>query len=183
MGPIEVYFSTIALFVMIVGLIRGYAKELGSTIIIMTAIFLLTFVEDMAKPAILTLGRQVFEVAVQDVSSQNMLLSTAYTVIFIVIVLAGYAGRTLDFMGKPPSPVTGSLMSLAIGLLNGYLIAGTLWFYQDKYDYPSQALGIINPVFSDTAKQMIDLLPQYVMPSPTYWMLPIAILLIIRVRG
>ncbi len=183
MGPIEVYFITIALIVMIIGVVRGYRRELGSTVIIMAAIFLLTFTAELTEPLVLRVGQRVLDIQAQDVAARNAVLSLVYTLVFILIVLAGYAGQTLEFPGQEaPEPVR-TLLSMAIGLLNGYLIAGTLWYYQDKFDYPAQKWGLILPEFSQTARTLIEFLPEHVLPSPTYWMVPIAILLILRVRG
>lgn len=183
MGPIEVYFITIALIVMIIGVVRGYRRELGSTVIIMTAIFLLTFTAELTEPMVVRLGQRVLDIQAQDVATRNAVLSLVYTLVFIAIVLAGYAGRTLEFPGQEAKEPLRTLLSMAIGLLNGYLIAGTLWYYQDKFDYPAQRWGLILPDFSDTARTLIGLLPEHILPSPTYWMVPIAVLIILRVRG
>ncbi len=35
----------------------------------------------------------------------------------------------MDFGGKPMRPPEGTILSLLVGLLNGYLVAGTIWYY------------------------------------------------------
>ncbi|MEZ4834817.1 MAG: hypothetical protein R2873_22990 [Caldilineaceae bacterium] len=61
MGPLEVYFITIAVIVALIGLARGYAQELGSTMIILVAIFLLLFVEERVNPLLINVRDVIFE--------------------------------------------------------------------------------------------------------------------------
>src|SRR5690606_9812774 len=98
-------------------------------------------------------------------------------------VFAGYSGKTITFRGNEVPPPQGTFLSMLVGALNGYLIAGTLWFYQHVYDYPFSTLGWFNASLTDTAQDLIPLLPQNLLPSATLWMIPIAVLLLLRVRG
>ncbi|HXF64508.1 MAG TPA: hypothetical protein VNK95_22955 [Caldilineaceae bacterium] len=181
MGPIEVLYITIGLIVALVGLARGYVKELGSTLIILVAIFILTFFEEQISALMTVLGERLF--GLENESSIDLLLSTFYTLVFVVIVFGSYAGRTLAFSGTPAPPPQGTLISLLIGLLNGYLIAGTLWYYQDAYDYPIGQLVTFENNLTETAQTLINYLPPVLFENPVYWIVPVAVLLIIRVRG
>src|SRR5688572_4926283 len=134
MGPVELIFISIGLVITLIGLARGYVKELGSTLIILVAIFILTFFEDQLTALVTGIGNALGSDA--DAGGNELLLSITYSVIFIIIVFGAYSGRTLNFSGSPAPPPQGTLISLLIGLLNGYLIAGTLWYYQDAYNYP-----------------------------------------------
>ncbi|MCA9797889.1 MAG: hypothetical protein KC910_39050, partial [Candidatus Eremiobacteraeota bacterium] len=80
-------------------------------------------------------------------------------------------------------PPQGPLISLAVGLLNGYLVAGTLWYYQQLFGYPLQSLGLIQLPLTARGQAWVELLPQNLFESPVYWMIPVAVLLIWRVRG
>ncbi len=164
MGPLELYYGTIALIVTLVGMAHGYSRELGSTMIILVTIFLLLFVEDRLNPVFLVI-RNLF---LGSNISESLFFSTLYQVIFVIAIFAGYSGKTISFGGREVPPPTGTLLNIAVGFLNGYLIAGTLWYYQHAYGYPFQALGWISPVFTSTAQGLIALLPQYLMPSATY---------------
>ena len=182
MGPLEVYFSTIAIIVTLIGLARGYARELGSTMIILVAIFLLLFAEERLNPLLITARNLFFE---EDVLSEQLFLSLVYQISFIAAVFAGYAGKTIQLSGKPIPPPQGKALDLLIGGLNGYLIAGTLWYYQQVYGYPFDVLGWTNPLYINTplASTLVRLLPQVLLPNATWWMVPIAVLLLLRVRG
>lgn len=180
MGPVEVIFGIVAIFITLIGFARGYPKELGTTIIILASIFVLSFVEERILNLSGTIQDTLFN---GDVAGTNLLLSMIFEVLFIIAVFASYAGITLDFPGQPARPPQGTVISLSVGLLNGYLIAGTLWYYQDLFQYPLQSLGLIQLPLTTRGQEWVTLLPQNLFESPVYWMIPVAVLLIWRVRG
>ncbi|MBW7882440.1 MAG: CvpA family protein [Caldilineaceae bacterium] len=180
MGPIEVLFITIQIIIAAIGMVRGYAKELGNTLVFMVVIFLLAYFGDRAESILTSFGQLVFGI-VPDSNDMRAFLFAMYVAVFLSVVFASYAGRTLDFPGKQMPPPQGSLLSLLIGLLNGYLVAGTLWFYADKYSYP--LLNVNTDQFSPTAELMLQYLPQTVAANPVAWMVPVALLILLRVRG
>jgi hypothetical protein len=110
-------------------------------------------------------------------------MSLVFELLFMIAIFASYAGITFDFQGRPAPPPQGVLLSLAVGLLNGYLIAGTLWYYQHLFDYPIQSLGLIQLPLTERGAGLVAMLPQNLFESPVYWMIPVAALLILRVRG
>ncbi len=181
MGPIEILYIAIALIVTLIGLARGYVKELGSTLLILVSIFILTFFEEPISAIVSTLSEQFF--GVENQPTIDAVLSGFYSVVFVVLVFGSYAGRTLNFAGKPAPPPQGTLISLMIGLLNGYLIAGTLWYYQHHFNYPIGQLVTFENDLTPLADVMVEYLPPLVFDNPVYWIVPVAVLLIIRVRG
>jgi hypothetical protein len=183
MGATEGYFLTIAIIVALIGLARGYARELGSAMIILVAISLLGIADSGLDGALRRVGQQIFSIAAEDEQRLNLFVSLTMAIAFVATVFASYSGKTVDFQGSPAPPPLGILLSLTVGLVNGYLVSGTLWYYQYKYDYPLQALNIIRLNFDEASPYLINLLPQNLVPSPLYWMLPVALLLLLRVRG
>ncbi len=180
MGPIETLYLTIGVIVVLIGLARGYVKELGSTVIILVALFILTFFEGSINSVVGGALQGMFGAAEGD--TPNMALSLFYSGVFVAIVFAGYAGRTLTFTGRPAPPPQGFLLSLLVGVINGYLIAGTLWYYQHAFDYPF--FQPFDSNFTDRAQKLIAFLPPALFSdNPVYWIIPVAVLLIIRVRG
>ncbi len=180
MGPVEVIFGIVAIFITLIGFARGYPKELGTTIIILASIFVLSFIEGR----VLNLSATVRDGLLNgDAQAASLLLSMIFEVIFIAVVFASYAGITLDFPGRPSSASQGTLISLAVGLLNGYLVAGTLWYYQDLFQYPLQSVGLVQLPLTTRGQALVALLPQNLFESPVYWMIPVAVLLIWRVKG
>jgi len=184
MGPIETYFSTIALIFVFIGVARGYAKELSTTVIILVAIFLLDVIDGRLNPLLLSLAQTVFPDFNTAAGASNLLLCSVYSILFIVAVFANYSGNALNLGGKEAGPPVGTYISLAVGLLNGYLIAGTLWFYQDLYAYPFKFFGRgIEQPLSATAQVMVELLPEKLATNTGYLMIPIALILLLRARG
>jgi len=178
MGPIELLFITIGLIVTLIGMARGYVKELGNTVIVLTAIFLLTFFQDELTSLMTKVGTGILGFP----DPPNGFLSLFYSTVFIAIVFASYAGKTLDFQGAPMPPPGRWILNLAVGMLNGYLIAGTLWYYQDEFGYPLRDItGFVEPL-STRAQTMINYLPQNLFDNPVYWIIPVAVLLILFIR-
>ena len=168
---------------MMIGLARGYRRELGNTVVFMSTILLYAVFWEYGASYIARIG----EVFAQDASST--FLSFVLTVIFISIVFASYAGRTFDFSGREIPPPGGTIISLLVGMTNGYLIAGTIWFIQAIFGYPIQRFF---PWFIPTDPTPPATLiaagealywPPVLFPSPVFWAIPIVILLILRVRG
>lgn len=180
MGPLEIYYGTIALIVTLIGVARGYSKELGSTMIILVAIFLLMFVEERLNPILLTVRDFLWT---NDVVPETLFLSLVYQIFFVSAIFAGYSGRTINFGGQEVAPPQRTLLNLLIGGLNGYLIAGTLWYYQHAYGYPFRRWGLGVQPLTFTEQIWVDLIPQYLLPVASLWMIPIAVLLLLRVRG
>ena len=46
-----------------------------------------------------------------------------------------------------------------IGLINGYLVAGSLWFYMHKYEGTVRALGFLQGEYTSVAQRMLPVLP------------------------
>ena len=183
MGPVESVFFTIGILVTLIGLARGYDKELGNTVIILVAIFILTFFEAQLTRGLIGVVNRLAGVSAEDEMARNLVLSGIFTVTFAAIIFASYSGRTLNMGARPSKPNMGKLYTLLIALLNGYLIGGTVWYYQDKFNYPLQQLGWVVLPLTKTAETLVGFLPQTLFPSAIFWMVPVAILLLIRVRG
>ena len=79
--------------------------------------------------------------------------------------------------------MTGSVVGFFVGLLNGYLIAGNLWYFLDKcamYNVPR--LGLTNVgVLSPTAQTIVKILPLNVIGEPIILLGVLFLLLILRI--
>lgn len=180
MAPIEYLFALIGGLIAVVAIIRGYAKELGNTLVFMVAIFVFSMVERYVGQ-ILDIGRGVVSSIPQDDTlALRQLLSVGFIVLFTTIVFASYAGKTFDYGGKQAPPPQGTLLNFGIGILNGYLVAGTFWYFLDRYQYPFASIQL---PLSSTANGLVRLLPPQLFDSPIYWMLPVALLILLKIRG
>lgn len=173
MGPVQFTYLAIAVIIALIGLARGYDKELGNSIVLMITIALLGFIEERYEAELTDLSGRIL-----GVDNANTFLFLLYSIVFIVVVFSSYSGITLSYGGTPMKGFAGQVLSLVVGLFNGYLIAGALWHYANKFGYP-----LIGVTPMDPAPAALSYLPQTIFPDTLYWVVPAAILLILRVRG
>ncbi|MBN1179228.1 MAG: CvpA family protein [Anaerolineae bacterium] len=127
MVPIHtMFFLLVGVFVLI-GSMRGWAKE----ILVAVSVILALFVE-----AVLTTLVPPIQELWMNVHPMTQFWVRA--VIFSVLVLFGYASPTLS--GRLGSKVARErlqdiLLGFFLGLLNGLLVVGTLWFFLDEAHY------------------------------------------------
>jgi|GEM_PF-664509 len=184
MGLIETYFATIAVIFVFIGIARGYAKELSTTVIILVAIFLLDVIDSRLNPLLLSVVHTVFPNFDTASPAADLLLCSLYSLLFISAVFANYSGNSLNLGGKQAGPPVGTYISGLVGLMNGYFFAGSLWFYQDLYHYPLKFFGQgIQQPLSPTALAIVELLPQKLTANAGYLMIPIALILLLRAKG
>lgn len=176
MGPIEILFYTVVLIFSFIGLVRGSNGELGNSIIFMYVVAVLGFADE----------RGWIEQAIQrtaaifgtEVARVNEAAFVLLAVVFVIIIVVTYQGKTFDFSNNKATGCFGLVAGLAVGALNGYLIAGTLWFYADKYEYP---FSLLTGPLTATGQAILNFLPETIFPSSFFWAIPATILLIVRV--
>lgn len=175
MGPVQYVFLAIGLMIALVGLARGYDKELGNSIIFMLTIAILGFFDDKYQQQIVSLANSIL-----GITNPQTFLWLLYTGVFVLVVFASYSGLTFNYGGSPRPGFLGKVISLGVGLFNGYLVAGTLWYYANLFNYP---LTGVQANLNTQAAAFIEVLPQNIFPDPVYWVVPAGILLLLRVRG
>jgi hypothetical protein len=82
-----------------------------------------------------------------------------YSGIILGAMYVAYQGYVIKYPGNEPKGMQGALLGLMVGLINGYLFVGALWYYVDKYKQPLQALGIIQGDYSALAQKLLKVLP------------------------
>jgi hypothetical protein len=182
MGPIEILWATIAIMFVVVAMVRGYDKELGATTIMLVGLLLLSLLTDLLHldellRALLT--ESAFDGAGQQTSA-NLVVLLTYQGIFVLVTMAGYAGRVLTWEGVPIRGVAKTGFNLLVGAVNGWLVAGTLWYYLHLYNYPVPE-SIFRPPLSSLAQELVKYLPPEVL-SFTSLIIILVILLLVRVR-
>jgi len=165
-APIEVFFGMIVFIFSLIGLARGFLRELGVTTVMMFVLFFLSRFEPVLDTGIV----RAMSLSGQDVteSSQDLLKCWLYVVIIVAAAFVSYQGETLSFAGQPPRGAQGIAFGLLTGLLNGYLVAGSIWYYLDRFSYPIRFLGFSAGNLSTLASGMLPLLPISFLGKPIF---------------
>ncbi len=166
MGPIETLWGVLVLVFILIALVRGYHKELGVTVLLLIVLFLELQFGDAIE---MRLKQQILPRLITalggdpktSVELENFLLLLVFQGLLLAVLFATYAGRTFSFPGTPPRGVEGTFFNIIVGLVNGYLFTGTLWYYLHKYQYPYlKEWGLFDPtLLSDRALRMLRYVP------------------------
>jgi uncharacterized membrane protein required for colicin V production len=169
--PIEVLWIATFLLFGAIGLVRGFLKELGVTTAILVAIYIISELLEKRDITDRMMSKAVeavpgtYDILATDDPRSALLRCMLYLLIMLVMVFISYHGETLTFSGTPPKGSTGTLYNLMVGLLNGYLVAGTIWYYLDKYDYPTRLLGLYQGELTARAEVLRRLLLFNLIPA------------------
>jgi hypothetical protein len=157
--PLEVLWVVLVITFALIGIVRGFLKELGVTTVLVVLLFGLSRLEDRI-PQFLTSAMSAVGYSMPRVSTSGgrTIWASFYVLVIVFVTLISYHGETLAFEGKPPKGAKGILFGSMTGLLNGYLVAGSLWYFLDKYHYPIRLLQFQAPL-TDFAQSLIPLLP------------------------
>jgi len=156
-APIEVFFGSAVFLFMLIGLVRGFLKELGVTTVMMFVLFFLSQFEPYLETGL----SRALEVGAQYVAMDNRDLVKCWVFVLAVggAAFISYEGETLGFGGQPPRGPQRIVLGGVTGLLNGYLIMGSVWYYMDKFNYPIAWLGFTADRLSPLAKGILPFLP------------------------
>ncbi len=129
MAPVEILFLLIVVIFGVVGAVRGFSREIGVTVMLLIALLILQLIDHLAPGA---RDRVLAFIAGPDPAAQLATRAIIYALFLIVVAFITYQGATLVF---PTAGASGTLGLLA-GLLNGWLFAGSIWYYLAQADWP-----------------------------------------------
>ena len=160
MGPIEYLWLILTMFFAVVGVIRGFLKELGVTIVLVATLFaldrLIPLTEQLIRDGKLQFLGLRATAPTQFEAGTNLLLMIVFQLILLAAVFIAYQGETLAFEGTGPKGFLGVMLGLMIGMANGYLVTGTLWWLLNHYNYPVSH-AIVDPTkMTELAKSFIN---------------------------
>jgi len=182
LGPIEALWATLLFVFALIGIVRGFLKELGVTTVLVVLLFALSrygdFVEALIKLALAKAAAQGLTVMEEH---HPLIIAGVYIFIIVATTFISYHGETLAFSGKPPKGITGVLLGLFTGLINGYLVAGSVWYYLHKYDYPIRVWGLFRDGLTPFAERLLPLLPLNLLkPFLPFLVIAMVVLRVIR---
>jgi hypothetical protein len=163
-APVEVLFGILVFVFALIGIVRGFLRELGVTLVLIFLLYFLTRFEPVLTAGLaraVGIGERIITVRRQD-----ELRAWVYIFIIVATAFVSYEGETLAFGGQPLRGVQGVIMGLFIGIFNGYIIAGTIWYYLHRFGYPIRLLGVHPDELSSIARSIIPFLPVTFLGGP-----------------
>jgi uncharacterized membrane protein required for colicin V production len=193
MIAIEAVFISLIFLFGIIGMSRGWVRELIATAGIIVGLFIinsLAITPPGAPPEtkIFILTYIVAQLTRRPFNDRITQLVVQLSVFGIVTFFSYYGPTAMRTVG----PVKGlfqrarvgcqeALLGFLVGLINGYLIAGTIWYYLHLTDYPLPPGMWNKDLMSATAKQLINYLPENFLTGLTLYGIMAILLLFIFV--
>jgi uncharacterized membrane protein required for colicin V production len=161
---LNILFIIFVLLFAIIGLMRGWAKELLVTFAVILSLFISTVLEKF-MPYIQNLVA----------SGDTITLFWVRFSILLCLVIFGYQtpnlGRLSDSMKFVRERLQDSLLGLFLGAINGYFIFGSLWYFLDVASYPFDFITppVAGTSMGDAALRLIQTLPPQWLADPTIY--------------
>jgi len=172
MGPIELLFLTIFGLFGAIGVVRGYQRELGVTTMLLLALFVIEFFMATALGDRVTALLSKANVSETQIATIVALTACA-TLLFVTFI--SYQGLGLIYPGSGRN----NFLSLLIGLVNGYLLAGSIWWYLQSAGWP---LGKVTEDYTAVYDFLVQLLPPEIFGWQFFILVAVAMLIIRVIR-
>jgi hypothetical protein len=170
MGPVDIFFLILIAIWGAIGIVRGYHKELGVTLLLFIGLFVLLFFNDQFSGQV----EKILEfIAGPDPARQAALGALIACSFLIFIAFIAYQGEVFRY----PGTTNNSFLSWLVGLLNGYLFVGSIWYYLAQAQWP---LNLVQPCYSPLYNAIFGILPPAIFKWP-YLIILIVIMIILRV--
>lgn len=158
----------------LIGLVRGFLRELGVTTVLLLVLFAFDRWGEKTSDYVLQ-GLRVVGMTFAGAAEESIAKVSFYLVTIAIAAFISYHGETLAFQGTLPKGGISVVLAFLIGMVNGYLVMGTVWFYLNKFDYPLQ---LVSEPLTSLALGLIEILPLAVL-SP---FLPFLMVFMVIVR-
>ena len=172
MGPVEVVFLVVIAIFGAIGVVRGWQRELGVTTMLLLALFVVEFV--LTTPVGARVESFLSDANVTD-AQIIALQSMAAVGLLLLVTFISYQGLGLVYPGSGKN----NFLSLMIGLINGYLFAGSIWYYLARANWP---LVNVVPDFSSFYKFFVQILPPEIFGWQFFILVAVAMLILRVVR-
>ncbi len=168
---VYVFWMYVFLFA-VIGMLRGWAKELLVAFSVVVALTL-NFLLRRFAPVVSTLpDADVTLFWIREIILITLIYFGYQTVISVARLQAGARRERLQ----------DSLFGLVLGGVNGYLIAGSTWFYLHSANYPFPKI-FINPPAEVVTQivNMMNFMPPFVLGEPAIYFASVIVLVFILV--
>ncbi len=187
MVSIQDLFILLILVMGIVGMVRGFLKELGVTLVLIATLFALDRLIPIMNGFINGGGAGFLGLGpVPETQSTDGLLFLLFAAMMVGATYISYQGETLAYEGNNPKGIVGALLGFLIGAVNGYLLFGTIWWLLNFYQYP---FGLVAQPLPEAATQIvaagllpIDLLGNGAEAVNSWGLLPFILVLLVILK-
>jgi hypothetical protein len=153
MVEIQELFVILILVMGIIGMVRGFLKELGVTLVLIATLFALDRLIPIINGFINGGGFGVLGLGpVPETQSTDNILFLLFGAMMVGATYIAYQGETLAYEGSNPRGIVGALLGFLIGAVNGYLLFGTIWWLMNFYQYP---FGMVTTPLPAGAQQIV----------------------------
>jgi hypothetical protein len=168
MGPVEIVFLVVIVLFGAIGVVRGWQQELGVTTMLLLTLFAITFLFAREEPG--RLDAVLVRIGIAE--DQIVVITSLVAVVaLLVVTFISYQGLGLTYPGSKKS----GFLSLAVGLINGYLLAGSIWYYLEKAGWP---LANVTPPFSQFYQFFSQILPPAIFGWQFFILLAVGMLIL-----
>jgi uncharacterized membrane protein required for colicin V production len=175
MLSLNIAFWMFILIFALIGAMRGWAKELLVIFAVVTAVFM-TYILEHHVPFVR--DSQLFE--------SETSLFWLRTSILTAMVFFGYSTPSIPKLSEisrfSQHSLESAMLGFFLGILNGYMIIGTLWSYLDSAGYPFDIVSapIAGTAAGDISLRMIPwFLPAWLTPPLIYFAIAGALAIVI----
>jgi uncharacterized membrane protein required for colicin V production len=164
MIALNALFWILVILFAVIGLNRGWAKEMLVSFAIILGLFIINVLETFV-PFIKNLAA----------IDQAGMIYWIRTMLIILLVFFGYQSPNIPRLAATNRFVRekfqDSLLGLFLGAVNGFLLIGALWFFMDKAGYPFPNLISAPPEgdFGEASRRLLSVLPPVWLHSPTIY--------------
>ena len=146
---IVVFWMYVILFA-VIGAMRGWARELLVSFAMILALFIIAVLER-------------FVPFIRDILVQNaQVLFWVRVLMVLALVFFGYQTPNIQRLAAgnkfARDRLQDVLLGVVLGALNGYLVAGTIWFYLDSAGYPFPNIISAPPGGSQVAETTVRMM-------------------------
>jgi len=181
MGPVELTFFIVLGIFALIGAVRGVSRELGVTLMLLIGLMVLLLIDEYLLDNIYSFLNVLFP---GNTALQMSIVALINTAFMIIIAYISYEGRTISFSSVPllsdfvksSGGSGGTFLGFLAGTVNGYLLAGTIWYYLACADRP---LSNISAPFSDLYYAISAILPPNIFE---WWYVVILIVLLLLIK-
>jgi hypothetical protein len=150
MVQIQELFVILIVVMGIVGVVRGFLRELGVTLVLIATLFALDRLIPIINGFVNNGGFGFLGLGpVPETQSTDNIVFLIFAAMMIGAAYIAYQGETLAYEGSNPKGIVGTLLGFLIGAVNGYLLFGTLWWLMNFYQYPFGLVATPLPAGAD----------------------------------